>query len=321
MNIRVITITSLAIVVGLASSMFFGNVFGARAAVTIEDTFEDVGAVYNLGDLHGQAGGTGFSAGWVDTTTTEFDITAAQAYEGTQSVLNSAPQDSEMASHAITSPSATGEMYVHMYRTSATGGGDFRFILADGVTQGTDWGAIIELDDNGDINLVHSAGYTTVDIDGEAAGTGYSADTWYQFGIDYDCEAGTNGQFRVRWRLSGGTWGAYSDWYELHADIDTVTHVEVVFNGNSTDDIYFDHIVDEVAASDTCTAPATGDYWAVALSDECHVTTDTHFRGEVSFHGSGNFVIDGATFVAGSSTIPAGLHIKNGGFFQIVPNP
>jgi len=74
------------------------------------------------------------------------------------------------------------------------------------------------------------------------------------------------------------------------------------------------------SASDTCTAPATGD-WYVHSSDNCYISADTYVNGEIHLlnRGEGKLhIIDGATLAASAiNSTSTDIDVEAGSFIKL----
>lgn len=210
-------ISTVTLIPVLLAGTFY--IQSAMAAWSFEDDFE----AYTTGALNGQGS-------WIDFNGSDLDaqVTTAQAYEGSQSILYAAASSNRSVQQNITAESTDNSVVYLSLRSSGTSDTGNWFIRFRDSSNATVMSVYLNGGTDGNIQTRSSSG-TYYDVV-----SGYTADTWYTIGIEFDF---TNNQWRDN--VDNGT---FSSWRAFGASRSNVSNVWIQANSPTTIDYYIDNI-------------------------------------------------------------------------------
>jgi hypothetical protein len=150
------------------------------------------GFEYDTGDLAGENGGSGFSAGWVNAATNVIDVTAGEFFEGSKSAVVVTTGGNTFYTRALTSAANDGVVYVAIHSgdvSDSTHNISFR-----NSSNGSRFN--VQLHSDGDLKLNGSSAGTLV--------SGAVDDTWYIVEVTYN----TGGTCTGKAKAAGGSYGS-----------------------------------------------------------------------------------------------------------------
>lgn len=159
--------------------------------------------------LNGQNGGTGWSTSWAKAPSSENDYTVETAPAG--GVGNAAKFVADGGGHAIydrtfSSPQSVGTVSIRVYVSSSTLSGPPDGVQSFSLRENGTQKMQISFDNNGHLKRVYNADNSGIEDLGP-----YSANTWYDFSINFDTVNHPN-QYRVS--IDGGN--TYSAWQPVY---------------------------------------------------------------------------------------------------------